>query len=181
MGVDPQGADPMRADRPVGDRVGGDPTAGEAGRVMKSIRRIVRAIDMRSKKVSRETGLTIPQIVILQAIRDLGEVTTVALSRHADLSAATTVTVLDKLEARGLVTRRRSAVDRRIVHTALTEKGAQVLSDAPPLFNKAFRKGFAELSAAEQETIVAAFEAVADLIDPEQVALHTGDDMAEIR
>ena len=155
------------------------PYTGQAGKVMKSIRRIVRAIDMRSKKVSRDTGLTIPQIVILQAIRDLGEVTTVALSRHADLSAATTVTVLDKLEARGLVTRRRSAVDRRIVHTALTENGAQVLADAPPLFNKTFRKGFADLSVAEQQKIVQAFETVADLLDPEQVAL-TGEDLVEI-
>ncbi|MFC3132427.1 MarR family winged helix-turn-helix transcriptional regulator [Microbaculum marinum] len=114
-------------------------------------------------------------------MRDLGEIATVALSRHADRSAATTVTVLDKLEARDLVTRRRSAVDRRIVHTALTEKSAQVFAAAPPLFNKAFRKGFAELTAAEQEKIVQAFEAAADLIDPEQVALHTDDDMAEIR
>jgi DNA-binding MarR family transcriptional regulator len=132
---------------------------------------------MRSKKVSRDTGLTIPQIVILQAIRDLGEVTTVALSRHADLSAATTVTVLDKLAARDLVTRRRSSVDRRVVHTALTEKGAQVLADAPPLFNKTFRKGFADLPPTEQEKIVQAFETVADLLDPEQVALK-GDDLA---
>ena len=57
---------------------------------MKSIRRIVRAIDMRSKYVARETGLTIPQLVILQAVNELGMVTTAALSKHADLSPATT-------------------------------------------------------------------------------------------
>ena len=92
---------------------------------MKSIRRIVRAIDMRSKKVARDTGLTIPQIVILHAVKERGMVTTAALSKHADLSAATTVTILDKLESRGLVTRQRSATDRRIVHTTLTEKGVR--------------------------------------------------------
>ncbi len=77
----------------------------DAAKVMKSIRRIVRAIDMRSKKVARDTGLTIPQIVILHAVKERGMVTTAALSKHADLSAATTVTILDKLESRGLVTR----------------------------------------------------------------------------
>ncbi|MCT8973455.1 MarR family winged helix-turn-helix transcriptional regulator [Microbaculum marinisediminis] len=137
-----------------------------AAKVMKSIRRIVRAIDMRSKRVARETGLTIPQIVILQAVRELGEVTTAALSKHADLSAATTVTILDKLESRGLVTRRRSATDRRIVHTALTDDGDRILADAPPLFSEGFSRRFAALSRADQDTVVAAFHTVADLLDP---------------
>jgi DNA-binding MarR family transcriptional regulator len=136
-----------------------------AAEVMKSIRRIVRAIDMRSKKVARETGLTIPQIVILQAVRDLGEVTTAAVSRQADLSPATTVTILDKLEGRGLVTRRRSIADRRIVHTALTPDGARILAAAPPLFSEAFSKRFEQLPRARQREIVDAFETVADLLD----------------
>lgn len=149
-----------------------------AAKVMKSIRRIVRANDMRSKKVARETGLTIPQIVILQAVAALGEVTTAALSRRADLSPATTVTILDKLERRGLVTRRRSITDRRIVHTALTREGSHVLTEAPPLFNKEFRKGFAKLSAAEQGKIVEAFGAVADLLDSNQLDMEPGRDFA---
>ena len=140
----------------------------DAARVMKSIRRIVRAIDIRSKRVARETGLTIPQIILLQAVRELGEVTTAALSRHADLSAATVVTILDKLESRGLVTRQRSDADRRIVHTALTTDGARILAAAPPVFNEAFSRGFSALSPAEQRHIVEAFGAVADLLDPSQ-------------
>lgn len=138
----------------------------DADLVMKAIRRIVRAMDMRSKKVARDTGLTIPQIVVLQAVRELGEVTTAALSRHADLSAATTVTILDNLQNRGLVERRRSDVDRRIVHTALTEEGARILADAPSLFGEAFSSRFDRLSPAQQQRIVAAFTTVADLLDP---------------
>ncbi len=149
-----------------------------AAKVMKSIRRIVRAIDMRSKKVARETGLTIPQIVILQAVRDLGEVTTAAVSRHADLSPATTVTILDKLEGRGLVTRRRSATDRRIVHTTLTEEGARTVSTAPSLFSEDFSEGFAELSPDDQQKVVEAFGTVAGLLDPGGLAVEPGHGIA---
>ena len=145
-----------------------------AAKVMKAIRRIVRATDMRSKKVARETGLTIPQIVVLKAVRDLGEVTTAALSKHADLSPATTVTILDKLESRELVTRRRSSTDRRIVHTALTEKGARTVSTAPPLFSEAFSEGFARLSPADQRKVIEAFGTVADLLDPSGTAEEAG-------
>ncbi|MBK5952121.1 MarR family transcriptional regulator [Rhodobium orientis] len=133
---------------------------------MKAIRRIVRANDIRSKKVAREAGLTIPQIVVLQAVRDFGQLTTAALSHQADLSPATTVTILDKLEARGLVTRRRSATDRRIVRTRLTAEGERILKGAPALFGRRFVTGFADLPEAEQQRIVAAFRAVADLVDP---------------
>ncbi|MDN3719711.1 MarR family transcriptional regulator [Roseibium salinum] len=95
----------------------------ESLQVVKAIRKIVRAIDLRSREVSRLTGLTIPQIVVLQGIRDLGQVTTKALSDNADLSSATVVTILDKLEEKGLIERYRSVSDRRIVHARLTEKG----------------------------------------------------------
>jgi DNA-binding MarR family transcriptional regulator len=138
----------------------------DAARVMKSIRRIVRAIDMRSKRVARETGLTIPQLVILQAVNELGKVTTGALSRHADLSPATTVIILDKLESRGLVTRRRSAEDRRVVHTELTEQGARTVRTAPPLVDGIFAESLADLPEADQHKITEAFATVANLLDP---------------
>ena len=142
----------------------------DAARVMKSIRRIVRSIDMRSKKVARETGLTIPQIVVLQAVKELGLVTTAALSKQASLSAPTVVTILDKLESRGLVTRTRSATDRRIVHTELTETGRRTLKDAPPLFDWAFADSLAQLPQDERRQIIEAFATVADLLDPGNVA-----------
>ena len=152
----------------------------DAAKVMKSIRRIVRAIDMRSKKVARETGLTIPQIVLLHAVKERGKVTTAALSKHADLSPATVVTILDKLESRGLVTRDRSATDRRIVHTTLTDKGALVLHTAPPVFNWVFSKGFADLSEADQRKIIEAFTTVADLLDPADLSGDIGAALVEV-
>ena len=164
-------ADDTAADPAAGDATP-DANAPEVGaidnaaHVMKAIRRIVRANDIRSKKVAREAGLTIPQIVVLQAVRDFGQLTTAALSRQADLSAATTVTILDKLEVRGLVTRRRSDTDRRIVRTRLTAEGERILKGAPALFGKRFVTGFAGLPETEQQRIVAAFRAVADLVDP---------------
>lgn len=141
------------------------PQAEDAAKVIKSIRRILRAVDVRSKKVARETGLTIPQIVVLQAVEELGQVTTAALSKQADLSPATVVTILDNLESRGLVTRTRSATDRRIVHTQLTKTGARMLHSAPPLFDWAFGESLAGLSEAERTKIVEAFATVADLLD----------------
>ncbi len=50
--------------------------------------------------LSRETGLTAPQLAILQAIADLGEVTTGRISADVSLSQATVTVILDRLVER---------------------------------------------------------------------------------
>jgi DNA-binding MarR family transcriptional regulator len=137
----------------------------DSSHVVKAIRRIVRAIDLRSKEVSRRTGLTIPQIVVLQGVRDLGEVTTRALSENADLSSATVVTILDKLEEKGLVERYRSLSDRRIVHARLTEAGKAAAADLPGLLHEEFEKNFADLDSADRAQLVSAIERIAEMMN----------------
>jgi len=137
----------------------------ETARVFKAIRRIVRAIDLRSREVSRAVGLTIPQIVVLQAIRDLGQVTTKALSEQADLSSATVVTILDKLEEKGLITRYRSDTDRRIVHTRLTATGHTTLSEVPNLLHVDFQEKFASSSPEKKKQLVEAIEEIAEMLN----------------
>lgn len=141
------------------------PQNAEATRIFKALRRIVRAIDLRSREVARTAGLTIPQIVVLQAIRDLGDVTTKALSAQADLSAATVVTILDRLEERGLVARERSVTDRRIVHARLTDQGRTVLERAPALLDEEFESRLTARDAGHQKALADAIEEIAALMD----------------
>lgn len=130
--------------------------------MLSAIRRIVHAVDSHSKELERALGITLPQLVVLRAVRMLGEVTTGKLSAAASLSPATVTTILDKLEARGLVLRYRNAEDRRVVHSKLTERGAQMLDGAPPFLHERFVSGFARIDAARQAALVAALEQVAD-------------------
>ena len=95
-------------------------------RVLSAIRRIVHAVDSHSKELERALGITLPQLVVLRGIRTLGEVNTGELSAAASLSPATVTTILDKLEARGLVVRYRNAADRRVVHSKLTARGEHI-------------------------------------------------------
>jgi len=132
--------------------------------LVKAIRVIAQAIDTRSKSMARLSGLTIPQVVLLAAVRDLGEVTTNGLSRHVDLSPGTVVSILDKLEERGFVERYRSPTDRRIVHSRLTEAGAEILARAPGLLPSETVAAIAALPQPEREKLVAAFRSVASML-----------------
>lgn len=134
--------------------------------IEKAIRRIVRAHDLQSKALTKAVGLTAAQLVLLKGIAELGEVTTTALSTHADISAATVVTILDNLEERGLIERYRSAHDRRIVHTRLTVAGTKKAAAAPEPLGDAFAGRLAALAAPDRDAIVAGLVRAADLLLP---------------
>lgn len=150
--------------------------------VFKAIRRIVRAIDLRSREVSRKTGLTIPQIVVLQGVKELGEVTTKALSENADLSSATVVTILDKLEEKQLIERYRSTTDRRIVHARLTRKGAEMVSNLPGLLHEEFEQRFSECTVEQRVTLLQSIEQIAEMLNADKLdaaAILTTSNVAE--
>ena len=139
--------------------------AGLSADLMRAIRRITRAVDVQSKRVTRASGLTIPQIVILQSLHDRGALSTGGLASEISLSAPTVTTVLDRLEGRGLVRRTRKPEDRRIVLTALTDRGREVLSQAPTLMHDEFLTAFAGMDDDAQIRLVAALRTLADLMD----------------
>lgn len=131
--------------------------------VLKALRRLARALDMHSARINRESGLTLPQLVVLTCVFDLGEVTTGAIAAAADLSAPTVVGILDKLEAKGLVDRYRSETDRRIVHVRLTEMGGAALTNAPRLMGDMFEEQFLRLPRDNRAALLAAVQLLADM------------------
>ena len=137
-----------------------DPTAS----LVRSVRRIAQAIDVRSREISRLTGLTLPQLLVLQSIRTLGEVSTSAISRDVSMSSPTVVAVLDRLEAKGLIVRYRSGTDRRVVHARLTDAGLAALKDAPGLMGAEALARWSVLAPERQQTMAGAMAIFADLI-----------------
>lgn len=137
--------------------------------LFKSMRRIARAIEVQSRRLDRELDLTLPQHVVLLCVRDLGEVTGRAISHEADVSPATVVGILDKLEAKGLIQRYRSTKDRRVVHTRITEKGEETLARAPAPLGGRFEHHFLSLDPETRKRTLDAFLRVADMADPQSV------------
>lgn len=135
----------------------------ELRRLLKALRRIARAVDVHSRQIDRQVGLTVPQLVVLTIVQETGEVTGRAISERADLSHATVVGILDKLEFKGLIERYRSLTDRRIVHVRLTERGLAILRAAPPALGRRFERAFLDLAPAVRKDTVDALTLVADL------------------
>lgn len=147
----------------------------EARTLVRSMRRVAQAIDIRSREIARLTGLTLPQLLVLQSVRSLGEVTTQAVSRDVFMSPPTVVVVLDKLEAKGMIVRYRSTVDRRVVHARLTDAGSRALASSPGLLGDDFMTRFARLPRDERVAMAAAIETLATLMRPDVAPLSERD------
>jgi DNA-binding MarR family transcriptional regulator len=153
-------------------------TINQEEQVLINLRQIIRATDLYSRKLSKEFGLTAPQLLLLQAIRRLGAVSISKLAAEASLSQATVTTIIDRLEKRGLVTRHRSAADKRVVHATLTDDGDAMASQAPTLLQDLFSRRFTALDDWEKSMIVCSLQRVASMMNAENIdaspMLHVG-------
>jgi len=137
--------------------------------VLVALRRIIRATDLHSKHLSKTTGLTAPQIILLKTIRDEGEMTIGGLAGIINLSQATVTTIMDRLEKRGLVERARSKTDKRKVYALLTDSGHEVLKSAPMPLQYQFTRQFGDLQEWEQTMILASLQRVAHMMDAQHI------------
>ena len=137
--------------------------------VLIALRRVIRATDLHSRHLSKTVGLTAPQLLIMQTIRELGEVKISAIARRVSLSQATVTTILDRLENRKLVYRERNEEDKRKVHAHLTPAGEALLEQAPMTLQSEFTQRFEQLPNWEQSMIVSALQRVAEMMDAQDI------------
>ncbi|MEZ4485262.1 MAG: MarR family transcriptional regulator [Syntrophotaleaceae bacterium] len=115
-------------------------------RVLQSLRRIIRAVEIHSESWS-DHQITGPQLGCLAAVKESGPLTTTKLAQAIYLSPSTIVGIIDRLAEKGLVVRQRSSKDRRQVQVCPTAAGEQLLDRASALQDTfaAALKGLPEL------------------------------------
>ena len=138
--------------------------------VLTAVRRIIRAADIHSKKLTKTVGLTAPQLMLMQAIRNNQEDTTIGtLAHQISLSQATVNNIIGRLESRGLITRKRSETDKRFVWLHLTADGEKTLDRAPIPLQEQFVKRFRKLENWEQNMILSSLQRLATMMDADQI------------
>ncbi|MBD9389152.1 winged helix-turn-helix transcriptional regulator [Rhizobium sp. CG4] len=134
---------------------------------LTAIRKILRASELNSKELMLETGLTPSQLIFMQVLDGQGEQTAGYVAAHMGITQATATALLKKLEAIGMIHRRRGERDRRQALLSITDHGQKILAKAPNAVHAEFQKHFSRLKDWEQMTLVASLERVADMLDPD--------------
>jgi DNA-binding MarR family transcriptional regulator len=138
--------------------------------ILTALRRISQAIDIWSRELWLDFGLTAPQVATLREILVGKNVTPVTLATALHLSQPTVTGILHRLEKRGLIKRERSTADRRSVLAVVTTRGKDLAKRAPPLLRDRFRQELANVSRRQQTEILSILQQVASMMSAPEIA-----------
>lgn len=138
-------------------------------RVLTALRRIIRAVDLHSRRLHTEHQVTTPQMICLYSLVRGGKMTQSSLAGQVNLSMSTVNGIIDRLESKKLIKRRRATSDRRRVWLEVTESGRTLAESAPILLQDRLASALRRLPPLEQAAIALSLERVVALIRAEGI------------
>jgi len=139
--------------------------------ILIKLRKIVRSINLESKKVEKEQGVSIPQLLCLQYLAEQEDYKTNAskLKNFLNLNASTISGILQRLEKKGLVAKLPKPSDKRVTLISLTASGMDLLQSAPITFQEKLSKKLKALPPEKLQTIIEGIDLLTKLMEVEEV------------
>lgn len=117
------------------------------------LRRALGGMDLALQRHLQQEGLTESQFGVLEVLLHLGPMSQRCIGRKLFTSGANITTILDNLERRGLIERRRCPEDRRAFTVHLTPAGRDLITNIFPGHASRVAEHFSVLSVQEQQEL----------------------------
>jgi DNA-binding MarR family transcriptional regulator len=139
--------------------------------VLVKIRKIVRSINLESKKIQKEYGVSIPQVLCLSYLKDSAgfQSTQGEIRKFLNLNSSTVSGIINRLEVKGYLARLPKAGDKRVVNIALTTSGDQLLDRIPSLLHEQLSARLPQLEDVEMEELQRGLDTLVYLLDIESI------------
>lgn len=140
--------------------------------ILINIRKIVRSLNLESKKVQKQYGLSIPQLLCLSYLAEKPDynATHGEIAKFLNLNSSTVTGIVDRLEKKGYVARLPNLNDKRGVMIALTSKGDKLLEESPELLHELLSKKLKLLPENQIEQINKALSVLINSLEIEDVS-----------
>jgi len=109
---------------------------------------------------SHKYKITPVKFILLRTVYLKGKCMVADLSRKVHLTSGATTLALNKLEAEGLIVRKRDQSDRRIVWVELSEKGEELIQKIIQHRQRMMKKMLSVLTEEEQEMFMSLLEKI---------------------
>ncbi len=154
--------------------------------ILIRIRRIVRSINLESKKVQKDFGVSIPQILCLEYLKASPgyQATQRSIRDHLNLNSSTVTGIISRLEKKGYLARLPKSGDKRVMHISLTSSGDVLLKKTPDLLQQRLNKKLKGLPPGDLERIGSSLDLLIEMLEIEtsgadEMPFITGDLDAE--
>jgi DNA-binding MarR family transcriptional regulator len=139
--------------------------------ILIKLRKIIRSINLESKKIEKELGISIPQLLVLQYLSDQNNYRAFAkdIKEYINLNASTISGIISRLETKALVAKSPKPDDKRAVYVVLTAKGADLLYKYPPTLQEKLSQRLEKLTAEQIEELDRNIELLTIIMDVEDI------------
>lgn len=155
----------------------------DSNHILINIRKILRSVNLESKRIQKEYGISIPQLLTLNFLKSCEDykASQREISGHLNLNASTVTGIISRLEKKGYVAKLPNAKDKRVTNVALTTAGAGLLNKAPELMHDQLQAKLNKLSREQLLEIERGFELLIEVMgigDVDAFPVITIDDMS---
>jgi MarR family transcriptional regulator, organic hydroperoxide resistance regulator len=137
--------------------------------ILDNLRKVFQAVNEYSKKAEGQTGLTGPQLWAIKVVAEFSPIMMSDLARRMYLHPATVAGIIDRLEAKEVLSRVRSRNDRRVVWVKLTKQGEKLISNAPEVAQGLLVAGLETLSLKEKKSIETVLNKLVKILKAQEV------------
>jgi DNA-binding MarR family transcriptional regulator len=141
------------------------PELGEALEFLRLLWAVAHGLESLSKRMARTLGVTGPQRLVLRLVGRFPSVTSSQLAVLLHVHASTLTGVLQRLERRGLLARRRDGQDRRRSLIGLTAEGRRLDVATPGTIEAAVTAALAKMDPGDATTARAALNLLISTLD----------------
>ncbi|HET7560614.1 MAG TPA: MarR family transcriptional regulator [Limnochordia bacterium] len=146
------------------------PVISEIEQLMRTVNRRLRQL---TQRLVAERGISYAAFHCLAIAHKHPGAPIGEIAERVGVTSGTMTSVLDSLEGRGLLSRRRAEHDRRVIQIEVTEQGRALIDDVVSERQKALAAAMADLGAEALEALQRAFRHLeARLCDPANPATH---------
>ena len=139
--------------------------------ILTRIRQIVRSVNLETKRIQKEYGITIPQLLCLNYLSKSNnfQASHKEIKDFLQLNASTVTGIISRLVEKRLIARLPKQQDRRVGLIILTAKGAELLEKTPEPLHEQLSTKLKQLSPQKLTKLEESFDTITEFLKIEKV------------
>jgi DNA-binding MarR family transcriptional regulator len=139
--------------------------------ILTQIRQIVRSVNLESKRIEKEYGISIPQLLCLTFLnrKEGHQATHKEIKDFLKLNASTVTGIISRLEKKSFIARLPRQKDKRISLITITPIGIALLKETPEPLHQQLSARLKELSPDHLLKLQESFDTILNFLSVDQI------------
>lgn len=139
--------------------------------ILINLRKIIRSVNLESKRIEKEYGISIPQLLCLNFLseKETFQASHKEIKDFLQLNASTVTGIISRLEKKGFVARLPKRKDKRVGMITITATGFKLLEKTPEPLHEQLTIKLKQISPEKLQKLQDSFETIIDFLNLENV------------